>query len=337
MKEIWAYVETAEEKILRVSQEALSEAVRLARQLRSRTTALVIGHAIPKETLDAIGRYGPDRVLLLEDELLSEYGTELYAECIETLLREQKPDALLMGSSVVSMDLAPRLSARLKCSLTTEATFLNPRGGKCMVTRAAYRPHASMILGPQAEGPQIVTLAPKVMDAEEVGAMDGLSVQALEGPRPCGSNAVRLEEKIREIPSQLDITDAEVIVAGGKGMQSEEGFGLLGELAEVVGGTVGATRMAVDLKWSSRESMVGVTGSVVSPEVYFACGISGAIQHVMGMRSSQTIVAINSDPNAPIFRIATLGIVGDVQVVLPVLIQSFRETKARAATGGTGK
>ncbi len=332
--EIWAYVETAEEKILRSSQEALSEAVRLGRQMRAGTTALVLGQGVPEAALEAIGRFGPDRVLLLEDEALGEYGNELYTECVEALLEKHGPDLLLMGSSVRSAELAPRLSARLKCSLTTEATFLNPRGGRCRVTRGAYRPHASMIVVPEADGPQIVTLARKVMDAEEVGVSEGFSVEWLEGPRPTGTNAVRLEEKIREIPSQLDITDAEVIVAGGKGMQSEEGFGLLDDLAEVVGGTVGATRMAVDLKWRSRESMIGVTGSVVSPEVYFACGISGAIQHVMGMRASQTIVAINSDPNAPIFRIATLGIVGDVQVVLPVLIRSFREMKARAGTGG---
>jgi electron transfer flavoprotein alpha subunit len=181
---------------------------------------------------------------------------------------------------------------------------------------------------------QIITLAPKVMDTEEVGPVEGLSVQYVKGPEELQDRVVRVEERIREIPSQLDITDAEVIVAGGKGMQNEQGFALLDELAEVVGGTVGATRMAVDMKWRSRESMVGVTGKVVSPEIYIACGISGAIQHVMGMRSSQTIVAINSDPNAPIFRIATLGIVGDVRDVLPVMIESFRETKAKAQTQG---
>ncbi len=334
MIDIWAYVEMAAEKILRPSQEALSEAVRQGRQLRARTTALVLGHGIPKEVLEAVGRYGPDRILVLDDELLSEYGTEPYAACIEALLQEQKPDAFLLGSSVVSRDLAPRLSVRLKSSLVTEATFLNPQGGRWTVTRSAYRPHASMIAAPQDTGLQIITLAPKVMDAEEAGPADGLSVQAVEGPQNLKGSHVRMEERVREIPSQLDITDAEVIVAGGKGMQSEEGFALLDELAEVVGGTVGATRMAVDMKWRSRESMVGVTGKMVSPEFYIACGISGAIQHVMGMRSSQTIVAINSDRNAPIFRIATLGIVGDVREVLPVMIGSFREMKAKAGAEG---
>jgi electron transfer flavoprotein alpha subunit len=334
MIDIWAYVEMAAGKVLRPSQEALSEAVRQGRQLRARTTALVLGHGIPKEVLEAVGRYGPDRILVLDDELLSEYGTEPYAACIETLLQEHKPDAFLLGSSVVSRDLAPRLSARLKSSLVTEATFLNPQGGRWMVTRSAYRPHASMIVAPVDTGLQIITLAPKVMDAEEAGPADGLSIQALEAPQNLKGSHVRMEEEIREIPSQLDITDAEVIVAGGKGMQNEEGFALLDELAEVVGGTVGATRMAVDMKWRSRESMVGVTGKMVSPEVYIACGISGAIQHVMGMRSSQTILAVNTDPNAPIFRIATLGIVGDVREVLPVMIGSFREMKAKAETDG---
>ncbi|MGW8321659.1 MAG: electron transfer flavoprotein subunit alpha/FixB family protein [Thermodesulfobacteriota bacterium] len=334
MKEIWAYVEMAAGKVLRPSQEALSEAVRQGRHLQARTTALVLGHGIPEEGLDTVCRYGPDRILVLDDERLSDYGTEPYAACIETLLQEHKPDAFLLGGSAVSRDLAPRLSARLKSSLVTEATFLNPQGGRWMVTRSAYRPHASMIVAPADTGLQIITLAPKVMDAEEAGSPDRLSVEAVEAPRNLRGSPVHTEERIREIPSQLDITDAEVIVAGGKGMQNEEGFALLDELAEVVGGTVGATRMAVDMKWRSRESMVGVTGKMVSPEVYIACGISGAIQHVMGMRSSQTILAINTDQNAPIFRIATLGIVGAVREVLPVMIRSFREMKAKAEAQG---
>jgi electron transfer flavoprotein alpha subunit len=334
MRDIWAYVEVSGKKILRASQEALSEAVRQGRQLRARTTALVLGHRIPKEVLEAIGRYGPDQVLVLDDEPLAEYSTEIYVQCLEVLLEEHQPDALLLGSSVVSRDLAPRLSARLKCSLVTEATFLNPQGGRYLVTRSAFRPHASMILAPKEQGPQIITLAPKVMETEEVRPRDGLSIQHVRGPEKFKDSAVRVEERIREIPSQLDITDAEVIVAGGKGMQSEDGFALLDQLAELVGGTVGATRMAVDMKWRSRESMVGVTGKVVSPEIYIACGISGAIQHVMGMRSSQAIVAINKDPKAPIFRIATLGIVGDVREVLPVMIKSFQEMKAKAQTKG---
>ncbi len=336
MAEIWAYVEISGEKILRASQEALSEAVRQGRQVRGRTTALVVGHEIPRETLQAIGRFGPERLLVLEDPGLSEYETEPYAGCIADLLREHKPDLFLLGGSVVSRDLAPRLSTRLKCSLITEATFLNPQGERYRITRSAYRPHASMILAPKEPGPQIVTLAPKVMDSEEAGVRNDFAVQDLQGPRRLERDDVRVVERVREIPSKLDITDAEVIVAGGRGMQSEEGFALLDELAEVLGGTVGATRMAVDLKWRSRESMVGVTGKVVTPEIYFACGISGAIQHVMGMRSSQTIVAVNSDPNAPIFRIATLGIVGDVHEVLPVMIDSFRKTKARADAKGSG-
>jgi len=334
VKDIWAYVEMAAGKVLRPSLEALSEAVRQGRQLRARTTALVLGHGIPEEVLGTVGRYGPDRMLVLDDERLCDYGTEPYAACIETLLQEHKPDAFLLGGSAVSRDLAPRLSARLKSSLITEATFLNPQGGRWMVTRSAYRPHASMIVAPVDTGLQIITLAPKVMDPEEAESPHRLSVEAVEAAQNLRRSPVHIEERIREIPSQLDITDAEVIVAGGKGMQNEEGFALLEDLAEVVGGTVGATRMAVDMKWRSRESMVGVTGKMVSPEVYIACGISGAIQHVMGMRSSQTILAINTDRNAPIFRIATLGIVGDVREVLPVMIRSFREMKARAEAQG---
>lgn len=334
MRDIWAYLETSGGKLLRGSQEALSEAVRQGGQLHARSTALVLGHAAPAAVLEAAGRFGPDRVLVLDDERLAEYGTEPYLCSLAALLLEYAPDALLLGDSALSRDLAPRLSARLKCSLVTQATFLNPREGRFSLTRPAFRPHASMVLVPKVQGLQIIHLAPKVMDSEEVGARNDLNIRALEGPRPAEASRVRVMERIREIPSQLDISDAEVIVAGGKGMQGERGFSLLDELAEVLGGTVGATRAAVDMKWRSRESMVGVTGKVVSPEVYIACGISGAIQHVMGMRSARTIVAVNSDPNAPIFRIATMGIVGDVHEVLPVMIESFRGMKAKACTAG---
>jgi electron transfer flavoprotein alpha subunit len=330
VQEIWAYVEISGEKILRVSQETLSEAIRQATQLRARTTAVVLGHLIPREILEGIGRFGPDRVLVMEDEGLAEYSTEAYGSCLEKLLKEYNPDVFLLGSSVASRDLAPRLSAHLKCSLVTEATFLNPRGDRFLVTRPAYRPHASMIAGAREKGLQLITLASKVMDSEEVGASESFAVEEWKGRVEFKASPVSVEEKIREVPSQLDLTDAGVIVAGGKGMHSEQDFRLLDELAEVIGGTVGATRMAVDLKWRSRESMVGVTGKVVSPEVYIACGISGAIQHVMGMRSAQIILAINTDPNAPIFRIATLGIIGDVREVLPMMIESFKQIKARS-------
>ena len=140
-------------------------------------------------------------------------------------------------------------------------------------------------------------------------------------------DAVTVEAIVNELPSEIDLADADVIVAGGRGMQSKQNFKLLDELADVIGGVVGATRMAVDLEWQARDRMVGVSGKVVSPDVYIACGISGAIQHVMGMRSSRNIVAINVDPGAPIFRIASLGIIGDVREVLPVMIEAFRQRK----------
>ncbi len=333
MAEICAFVEYAGEKILRVCQEAVSEAVRHARKLDGRCTALVLGHRIPPKVLEDLRRFGVDRVLVCEEESLSEYSTDRYTDCLEQILKEQVPDVLLMGSSALARDLAPRVSARLGCGLVTEATFLNPQRSGLHVTRTAYRPHASMIFSFRDNGPAIVTLAPKIAEVERVPSKDRFT---LESPEPRGlqlslrGDRVKIEQAVREIPSQVDLADAEVIVAGGKGMQAGENFRLLEDLAEVLGGTVAASRMAVDLKWRPRECMVGVTGKVVSPGLYIACGISGAIQHLMGMQSSETIVAINTDPNAPIFRIATLGILGDVQDVLPVMIEAFRKAAAEA-------
>lgn len=333
MTEVCVYVEYDGEKIVRVGQEAVSEAVRLSGKIDARCTALVLGHRVPPNVPEDLRGFGVDRVLVCEEESLSDYSTERYAGCLARILRERAPDVFLMGSSAVSRDLAPRVSARLGCGLVTEATFLNPLKGGVHVTRAAYRPHASMIFSFRGMGPAMVTLAPRVAEVERISPKDSFT---LERPPPCGpppsirGDRVNIEQAVREIPSQVDLTDSEVIVAGGKGMQAGENFRLLEELAEVLGGTVAASRMAVDLKWRPRECMVGVTGKVVSPGLYFACGISGAIQHVMGMQTSGTIVAINTDPNAPIFRIATLGILGDVQEVLPVMIEAFRKAASEA-------
>jgi electron transfer flavoprotein alpha subunit len=189
-----------------------------------------------------------------------------------------------------------------------------------------------MVVSFRKRGVQIISLAPRVVDVEMEGPRRPYLVEHVEARPKFEADAITVEAITREMPSQLDLTDAEVIVAGGKGMKSKENFKLLDELAEILGGTVGATRMAVDLQWQTRDRMVGISGKVVSPEVYFACGISGAIQHVIGMRSSRTIVAINVDPGAPIFRIASLGIIGDVREVLPVMIEACRQRKAEQMT-----
>ncbi|MBI5577382.1 MAG: electron transfer flavoprotein subunit alpha/FixB family protein [Deltaproteobacteria bacterium] len=328
MTEICAFVEYAGDKIQRVSQEAVSEAVRQSGRLGARCTALVLGHRIPPGIFKDLRRFGVDRALACDEESLAEYSTGRYAGRLAQIIRERAPDLLLMGSSAMSRDLAPRLSARLGRGLVTEATFLDFRGGELHVTRAAYRPHASMIFSFQDPGLAIVTLAPKVAEAERIVPKDRFLLESPEPgvmPLSLRDDRVRIERAIREIPSEVDLTDAEVVVAGGKGMMDGKNFRLLEELAGVLGGVVAATRMAVDMKWVPRECMVGVTGKTVSPGLYVACGISGAIQHRMGMQSSETVVAINTDPNAPIFRIATLGIVGDVRDVLPVMIEEFRK------------
>ncbi|MBI4830934.1 MAG: electron transfer flavoprotein subunit alpha/FixB family protein [Candidatus Lindowbacteria bacterium] len=329
MRELWTFAEISGERILRASQEALCEAVRQGRQLRVRTTALVLGSQIPGQILERLGTFGPDRVLALDNEALSSFSPDAYTDALEQLLAMYKPDVFLMGSSVLSREVAPRLASRLGCGLVTEATFLNPQDNGFLATRSAYRPHASMIVSFAKQGSQIIVLAPKVMDVETAGPRS-CAVEYVAEPLIFRGQATQIEDMIREIPASLDLTDANVIISGGRGMQSKENFSLLDELAEVLGGAVGASRMAVDMKWRPKECMVGMTGKMVSPDLYVACGISGAIQHIMGMQSSESIIAINTDPHAPIFRIATLGIVGDVRDVLPVMIESFREASAKA-------
>ena len=336
MRDLWVYIEYTGEKIQRCSQEALSEGVREAAKANARCTAVVLGQNIAEPVLASIKDFGVDRILRCQDQLLSQYSTLRYTACLEHLVREQSPDILLMGSSAMTRDLAPRLSGRLYCGLITEATFLHAQPDGFHVTRSAYRPHASMIMSFEKPGFAIITLAAKVMEIERSGAIHNCAVESAQGVRKMlslRSDQVRIEHSVRELSSSVQLADAEVIVAGGKGMQAAENFLLLEELADLLGGTVAATRIAVDMKWRPRESMVGVSGHVVSPNLYIACGISGAIQHLMGMQSSETIIAINNDPHAPIFRIATLGILGDVRDVLPLMIDAFRKAAPAASRG----
>jgi len=333
LPEVCAFAEYAGEKILRVGQEAVSEAVRLSAKIGARCTALVLGRRVPPNVVEDLRGFGVDRVLVFEAESLTDDSTERFVDTLARILKERAPDVFLMGGSAVAQDLAPRVSARLGCGLVTEATFLNPLQGGLHVTRAAYRPHASMVFSFRETGPAMVTLAPRVTEVERVSPKDAFTVETLVpggSPLSLRRDEVRIERTVLEIPSRVDLADSDVIVAGGKGMQAGENFRLLEELAELLGGTVAASRMAVDLKWRPRECMVGVTGKVVSPGLYIACGISGAMQHLMGMHSSETIVAINTDPNAPIFRVATVGILGDVRDVLPVMIEAFRKAAAEA-------
>lgn len=327
--DIWALVEVSDGRVARVSAEALSEVVRLAAQVQGLSTALMAGCDFEEPLLKEILSHGPDRVLLLENQ--ASFGVEGPSDAgvLEHLVRSRQPNALFLGSTPVSRDFAPRLAARLCCPLVTEVSYLNPQGAVTLFTRPAFRPHASMILRPRKAGFHLVLLASGAMDIEKPGPKPKAAVERIASIVPFERSPVRILESVREIASSVDLTDAEIIVAGGRGMQSGEHFSLLYELAELLGGTVGASRMAVDAKWCDRDRMVGVTGKIVAPELYIACGISGAVQHVMGMKGARSVIAINTDPTAPIFKIATLGILGDVRQVLPPMIAALRKVRAR--------
>lgn len=327
--DIWALVEVSDGRVARVSAEALSEVVRLAAQVQGLSTALVAGCDPDEALLKEILSHGPDRVLLLENQ--APFGVEAPSDTgvLEHLVRSRQPDALILGATTAARDFAPRLAARLRCPIVTEASYVNPQGPLTLFTRPAYRPHASMILRPRKAGFHLVLLASGAMDIEKPGRKPSAVVERISTRLAFEPSPIRVLERVRETASAVDLTDAEIIVAGGRGMRSPEHFQLLAELAEVLGGTVGASRMAVDAKWCDRDRMVGVTGKIVAPELYIACGISGAVQHVMGMKGARSVIAINTDPTAPIFKIATLGILGDVRQVLPPMIAALRKVRAR--------
>ncbi len=307
----------------KVSYEIVSEGRRLADQLNSSLETVVFGTDI--ETMSKnLEKYGADKIYLAESDIFKYYSAEGYTKTLIDLIKNVDPQVILLPATAIGKDLAPRLAAHLKVGLATDCVKLNLENENLQPIRPMY---AGKVIATHQfnSAPQLATLRPNVFQATEVDSAKSADVEKVSVPVQQNDLKAVVKEIIASEGGKLDISEADIIVSGGRGLKGPENFKILEELANVLGGAVGASRSAVDAGWRAHADQVGQTGKTVSPILYIACGISGAIQHIAGMSSSKCIVAINKDPEAPIFERADYGIVGDLFEVVPKLTEEFKK------------
>jgi electron transfer flavoprotein alpha subunit len=324
-KGVWVYIEQRDGKIRNVSLELVGEGRKLADGLGEELAGVLIGSDVAGLAKEVFAS-GADKVYLVEDALLRDYNTDGYAAALTRLIEKHCPSVVLLGATNDGRDLGPRVAARVKTGLTADCTGLgiDPETKLVAWTRPAFGGNIMATIFCPDRRPQMGTVRPKVFkkpqpDYARTGEMvrESLDLAA-------GDVRTRLEDVIKVCTTDCNLEDAEIIVSGGRGLGTPEGFGLIEELAGALGGVVGASRAAVDAGWKAYPHQVGQTGKTVGPKIYFACGISGAIQHLAGMQTSDVIVAINKDPDAPIFKVAHYGIVGDLYEVIPAIVARLK-------------
>lgn len=320
---ILAIAEQRDGALRRASQEVVSEASRVAEALGGTVDVVVLGPAGIGDAAAELGAWGADRILVAEDERWAEYRPESQTAALAGLIEGADYFAVFIPASGRGKDLAPRLAARLDLPLATDATALAVEDGELVVTRPLYAGKVFARLKLNAST-RLVSLRPNAFGAEErprAGAVESLGELAGESDR------IRVREFVPAESTRPDLGEAPVVVSGGRGLRGPEQWGILEDLCEAIGPrcALGASRAVVDAGWRPHGEQVGQTGKVVAPQLYIAVGISGAIQHLAGMRTSRTIVAINKDPDAPIFKVADYGIVGDAFEVVPRLAEEIRK------------
>lgn len=337
-KGVFVFAQQVDNEVSGIAYELLGEATRLAAPLNAKVTAVLIGSDV-KNLCDSLAEYGADRVIVVDDPELKEYRTEPYAHALASVINEYKPEIMLVGATAIGRDLGPTVSARVKTGLTADCTMLEigdfplvPIPGKeaeqkhnqLLMTRPAFGGNTIATIACPNNRPQMATVRPGVM--QKIEPKKGAKAEIVEynpGFTP-NNKYVTIKEVVKAVKDVADIMDAKILVSGGRGVGSAENFKLLDELASVLGGTVSCSRAVVDSGWKPKDLQVGQTGKTVRPNVYFAIGISGAIQHVAGMEESDIIIAINKDEDAPIFDVADYGIVGDLNKIVPELTKRLK-------------
>jgi electron transfer flavoprotein alpha subunit len=323
---VWVFAEQHKGQVASVVYELLGEGRKLADRLKQPLAAVLWGSNVQQAAQELI-QHGADEVYLADDPLLADFHDDSYAQLLTELIREYKPNIVLTGATAVGRSFIPKVAIQLKTGLTADCTQLeiNPESKLLEQTRPAFGGNIMATILCPYNRPQMATVRHKVMkpaacDKNRKGKIIRKKIEA-------GKLTLRtkLLKMVEELTDTVNLTEADIIVSGGRGLDKPENFKLIEDLAKVLGGAVGASRAAVDAGWIPYSHQVGQTGKTVCPKLYIACGISGAIQHLAGMQSSDVIVAINKDPDAPIFNVATYGIVGDLFEVVPALIQRFKE------------
>lgn len=318
-KGVMVFIEQREGHIENVSLELLGKGREIADRLETTLTAFLPGHGV-KEHSEELIKMGADIVVSVEDEQLAIFSTEPYTQAFVQVIEAKNPEVVLIGATSIGRDLGPRVSARVNTGLTADCTTLEvDEDRSLLMTRPAFGGNILATIICPDHRPQMSTVRPGVMmkcarQEDRKGTIE--SFDAVITKNNC---SVEVLEVIKEEKEKIDIQEANVLISGGRGIGSKENFQNLYDLADTMGGLVSASRAAVDAGWLDHDRQVGQTGKTVRPDLYIALGISGAIQHVAGMEESELIVAINKDPNAPIFDVADLGIVGDANKIVPII------------------
>lgn len=327
---VWVFAEQREGQLQKVSLELLGEGRKIADKLGSKLIALLIGNKV-QNLVEDLSRHGADEVLVVDAPELEHYTTDGYTKAICELANAKKPNIIFIGATFIGRDLGPRVAARLETGLTADCTSLDVdvESGDLLATRPAFGGNLMATIVCPDHRPQMATVRPGVFEKLPLGENDA-TVENVEIKFNSNDIRTKIVEIIKEHKDIVDISEANVLVAGGRGIGSEENFKMLKELAEVMNGSIAASRAAVEKGWVDKDYQVGQTGKTVRPNIYVACGISGAIQHAAGMQDSDMIIAINKDANAPIMKIADYAIVGDVNKVVPEFIAQLKAMKEEA-------
>lgn len=324
-KGVWVFIEQKNGKTQSISYELLGKARELADKLNTQVSAVFIGHNLSDQT-DEIFWHGADNIYLVEAPEIANFQDEPYTKILINLIQKYKPEILLCGATSIGRSLIARVAIKIKAGLTADCTGLDidPQKKLLLQTRPAFGGNIMATIISPNHRPQMATVRHKVMQPMSPDKKrKGKIIRETFDANTYASRA-KLLDIIEEIESLVNIAEADIIVSGGRGMGGKENFKLLEELAHALGAAVGASRAAVDSGWMPYSHQVGQTGRTVAPKIYFACGISGQIQHLVGMQSSKIIIAINKDPEAPIFKVATYGIVGDLFEIIPLLTKGFK-------------
>ncbi|MDE6566874.1 MAG: electron transfer flavoprotein subunit alpha/FixB family protein [Lachnospiraceae bacterium] len=335
-KGVYVFAQQVDNELSGIAFELLGKAKELAADLNTDVSAVLIGSGV-KGLADQLAEYGADKVIVVDDPELKDYRTEPYAHALSSVINEYKPEIVLVGATAIGRDLGPRVSARVATGLTADCTVLeigdfplNPIPGQeqkhnqLLMTRPAFGGNTIATIACPDNRPQMATVRPGVM--QKIAPISGAKAEVIEynpGFTP-DNKYVEILEIVKELNDTVDIQEAKILVSGGRGVGSKENFKILEDLASAIGGTVSCSRAVVDNGWMPKELQVGQTGKTVRPNVYFAIGISGAIQHTAGMEESDIIVAINKDETAPIFDVADYGIVGDLNKIVPKLTEALK-------------
>ena len=324
-KNVFVIAEQRDGKIMKVSYELVGKARELADDLGQDVVAVLMGSGVEAVAGD-LAKAGADKVIVVDDPMLAEYVTEPYAKAVTAVIKANDPEIVIFGASSIGRDLAPRVSARVQTGLTADCTKLeiDPETKLLNMTRPAFGGNIMATILCADFRPQMATVRPGVMQALESCDKVG-TVEKFDVAFDAADMNVEICEVVKTNKKSVDITEAKILVSGGRGLGSAEGFGQLKDLADALGGEVSASRAAVDNGWIDKDRQVGQTGKTVRPDLYVACGISGAIQHAAGMEESEFIVAINREESAPIFGICDLGIVGDLNKIVPKLTEALKK------------